>query len=145
MLHFHANLYAIPEDTAPGPGVWLRGLSLPTLQSTEGGPPRYLATLPVTFEQSQRSLLELPRCDCEPDGFFLLTGHEGETFWRLNGHLHEYEEKLHRVELNGECPNESLDAVLSALGWPEAKLAFELVKEGVSLTEEDFRNYAAAK
>ena len=144
MLRLHANLYALPGGAVSGPTLALRGVEVATLVGDEGGPPRFLATLPVTFEQTQEGLKRLPRCDFEPDGFFLLTGHEDGVFWRLNGHLNEYEERLHRVELNGACPPAALDAVLRVFGWPGASLAFELVREGVALGEADFRRYAAA-
>jgi hypothetical protein len=142
MLELHANVYALPHGAIVGPEVTLRGLSLPTLCSEAGGPPAFLATLPVTFEEMQASLLELPRSDCEPDGFFLITGHEDGKFWRLNGHMHEYEGQMHRVELHGECPAATLDDVLRTMGWPDVELVFELVKEGVTLREEEFRKYA---
>jgi hypothetical protein len=100
--------------------------------------------------------MALPRCDCEPDGFFLLTGHTADgppsqqTFWRLNGHMHEFqadvdpEPRMHRIELSGECPAESFDAVLRTVGWPAVEVVFELVQEGVTLREADFRKWASA-
>lgn len=142
MLKVHANVYAAPLDAVAGPEIELAGQTLPTLRGASGGPPVFLKTLPVTFEEMQQSVLLLDRSDCEPDGFFLVTGGAGETFWRLNGHQHEYDERLHRVELNGECPEETLDTVLRTMGWPEAELVFELVQEGVTLSEEVFRVWA---
>lgn len=114
---------------------------MPTLRNEHGGPPVFLATLPVSFEDMQAALLELERSDCEPDGFFLITGHEEGVFWRLNGHMHEYAGQMHRIELNGACPAATLDSVLRTMGWPDAELVFELVKEGVTLREEAFRSY----
>ncbi|TWT99337.1 hypothetical protein Pla108_02740 [Botrimarina colliarenosi] len=145
MLKLHANVYAAPATTVAGDPVTLRGHALPTLRSEAGGPPAFLAALPMTFEAMQSRLMELPRCDCEPDGFFLVTGREEGVFWRLNGHMHEYDGQMHRVELNGECPAAALDAVLQTMGWPEAKLVFELVKEGVTLAEQDFRKWAESR
>lgn len=150
MLSLHANVYALPPDAVAGPNVTLRGVELTTLQHAGGGPPRFLATLPLAFEAMQQRIVELPRSDIEPDGFFLITGGEGETFWRLNGHMHEYappgeEPRMHRVELNGECPEESFDAVLRTMGWPGVELAFELVQEGATLGEAAFRLWAKAR
>lgn len=155
MLSMHANLYAMPADAAGGPQLELFGQLLATITHTAGGPPRFLATLPVTFEQMQASLAELPRSDLEPDGYFLLTGESASQdsaarFWRLNGHMHEYappgsEPMMHRLELHGECPSESLDAVLRTVGWPTTELAFELVREGVTLGEKEFRRWAEAR
>lgn len=149
LLSFQANVYALPATALEGPIRSLRGQDLPTLAGVSGGPPLFLEVLPVSFEAMQQQLFDLPRCDCEPDGFFLVTGRtEDGTFWRLNGHMHEYqpdgtdEPSMHRCELSGECPAGSLDLVLRTMGWPEAKLAFELVKEGVTLREEAFRRYS---
>ena len=142
MLQLHANVYAFPDGAINGPEVSLRGLNLPTLRGVTDGPPAFIATLPITFEEMQAALLELERSDCEPDGFFLITGHVGDQFWRLNGHKHEYEGQMHRVELHGECPAATFDNVLRTMGWPEAELAFELVKEGVTLREKEFRRWA---
>ncbi len=150
MLKFNANVFAKPKSTQVGQAVTLRGESLQTLIHEVGGPPRFLATLPNSFEAIQQQLLETTHCDCEPDGFFLITGHEGDAFWRLNGHMHEYQPEgvpeplMHRIELNGECPESVLDLVLSAIGWPEQTLVFELVHEGVSLEEAALRTYAAS-
>lgn len=142
MLQLHVNVYALPEVTLEGPVQNLRGHSLPTLVGEIGAPPQFIETLPVTFETMQQRLAKLPRCDYEPDGYFLISGHNDSKFWRLNGHIHEYDERLHRVELNGDCPMETLDMVLSAMGWPEVDLAFELVQEGVTLLETSFRAWA---
>ncbi|TWT37041.1 hypothetical protein KOR34_19880 [Posidoniimonas corsicana] len=149
MLRLHANVFAEPPAAIDGPAVELRGERLATLLSQTGGPPEFVATLPVTFEAMQQSLRNLPRTDTEPDGFFLVTGHEpveaGETFWRLNGHMHEHQGRVHRVELNGECPELILDAVLGTMGWPEAPVVYQLVQEGVTLREPEFRGWAAAE
>lgn len=151
MLGFHCNVYKLPAGVMPGPTRELRGAILDTLVGQHGGPPLFVETLPVSFETMQQRLMELPRCDCEPDGFFLLTGHtESGVFWRLNGHMQEYqpdgadEPAMHRVELSGECPTPFLDMVLRTLGWADVHLAFELVQEGVTLSEAAFRKYAAA-
>ncbi|MCA9241687.1 MAG: hypothetical protein KDA37_15860 [Planctomycetales bacterium] len=144
MLNLHANVYAEPSQPELGAGLTLRGVSVRPLRGEGSGPPRLDRTMPVTFEAMQEQLKTLPRLDCEPDGFFLLTGHEAGEFWRLNGHMHEHAGRMHRVELNGQCPTASLETVLGTMGWPEAKLVFELVQEGVTLSEEDFRRWAAA-
>lgn len=145
MLSLHANVFAPPPDVVDGPEVTLRGLVLRTLTDPAGGPPRFVASLGVSFETMQQRLAALPRTDCEPDGFFLVTGHAGDVFWRLNGHMHELRGSMYRVELNGECPEATLDQVLGALGWPDTELAFELVREGVTLDERAFRSWAAGR
>jgi hypothetical protein len=49
---------------------------------------------------------------------------------------------LHRVDLHGQCPRETFDAILACLGWPTTPLLFELVKEGVAMEETEFREWA---
>lgn len=150
LLQIHANVFALPASAKAGPQVLLRGQQLPTLTGTEEGPPVFDAALQVTFEQMQTKLMEIDRSDCEPDGFFLVTGGQGKSFWRLNGHMHEASlgtgpRTMHRVELNGQCPASALDAVLRSMGWPDADLVFELVMEGVTLNEQAFRVWAQSE
>lgn len=144
MLQLHANLFARPDVLSQGADVTLRNLELATLESPGGGPPDLLKPLPVSFETLQERIAQLPRADIEPDGFFLVTGGKHDTFWRLNGHMYEFDGQMHRVELNGQCPSETLDAVLMAIGWPECELVFQLVMEGVTLDEVNFRSWSAS-
>jgi hypothetical protein len=144
MLRIHANVYTAPSALIAGDPVRLRGLQLATLKGEQGGPPAFDRPIVVDFETIQARLGELDLADCEPDGFFLVSGHAGPTFWRLNGHMHEHEGRMHRVELHGECPEPALDAVLRVMGWPESPLVFELVQEGVTLDEPDFHRWASA-
>jgi hypothetical protein len=138
-LRFHANLFALPPQAAPGPTMPLRGLALPTLPAQT-----FDAYFPVAFEQAYEALAKLPRIDIEPDGFFVISGDAGDGRWQLDGHLFDFNDRLHRVELHGDCPPLTLDAILGALGWPQTRLAFELVMEGVALDEPNFRRFAAA-
>jgi hypothetical protein len=139
MLRFHANIFARPPQSAPGATMPLRGLALPTLR-----PQTFDAFFPLTFEQAYDALAKLPRIDIEPDGFFVISGDLDGQRWQLDGHLYDFGDRLHRVELHGDCPSESLDAILACLGWPETPLVFELVMEGVALAEPQFRLFAAA-
>jgi hypothetical protein len=135
---FHANIFARPPQAAAGAPITLRNIELPTLR-----PQTFDDFFPLTFEQAYDALAKLPRIDIEPDGFFVISGdHDGKR-WQLDGHLYDFGDRLHRVELHGNCPPESLDAILACLGWPAAPLAFELVREGVDLDEVAFREFAA--
>jgi hypothetical protein len=101
------------------------------------------AALPVTFEEAQSRLMRLPRMDTEPDGYFLIAGGEREgQRWVVNGQLFESGDRLHRVELRGECPEATLDGLLRCFGWPDIELAFELVHEGLTLDQASFRERA---
>jgi hypothetical protein len=135
---FHVNLYAWPSSAATAAAATLRGLELATVKAAALD-----AFLPVTFEESVAALGRLPRLDAEPDGFFVIAGDDDRGRWQVDGHLFDFGDRLHRVELHGECPAEAFDALLRCVGWPGAPLAFELVREGVALDESSFRRWAA--
>lgn len=137
-LRFHANIFARPLHAADGDRVRLRGVELPTLR-----PQSFDSFFPLAFEAAYDALAKLPRIDIEPDGFFVISGDHDGRRWQLDGHLYDFGDRLHRVELHGDCPVESLDAILACLGWPETPLVFELVMEGVALAEPQFRLFAA--
>lgn len=143
MLNFHTNIFAFPGDVESSTTIQLRGLDLLTLTSPDGGPPRFTAPLPASFEEIQRWLLKIPRMDIEPDGYFIVAGGESEgQRWQIDGHLFEYNGQMHRVEMHGNCSEATFDQLLSCFGWPEAQVVFELVQEGVTLDEEHFRQWA---
>jgi hypothetical protein len=143
MLTFHTNLFARPESGIENTSLFLRGIELTTLNAEGGGPPLFQASLPLSFEEIQQRLLKIPRMDIEPDGYFLIAGGEAEgARWQIDGHLFEYNGLMHRVEMHGRCSEATFDQLLSCCGWPEASLVFELVQEGVTLDEENFRRWA---
>jgi hypothetical protein len=140
---FHINIFARPADAIEGPRVDLNGVAVTPLRSTNGAPLTYIDSLPLSFEQVYDALLQLPRLDAEPDGFFVLAGGAAATHWSVSGHLYDFNGRLHRMELHGECPQESFDALLATLGAPPSELTFELVEQGVALTQRDFQIWAS--
>jgi len=80
----------------------------------------------------------------EPDGSWIWSGGVGPERWQIDGHLFDFNDRLHRVELHGFCPSESFDPLLSCFGWPETELIFEQVLAGFRLSEADFRRSAQA-
>jgi hypothetical protein len=99
-------------------------------------------TFPRSFEETQSRLQQLPRMDTEPDGFFLVAGECDSQRWVVNGQLFESGDRLHRVELHGNCPEATFDDLLRCFGWPEVELSFELVRKGLTLDEASFRHHA---
>jgi len=97
----------------------------------------------VTWEQVAESLEALPRMIFEPDGSWIWSGGVSADRWQIDGHLFDFEDRLHRVELRGHCPEEAFDQLLKCFGWPETKLTYEQVLEGVTLDEKEFRRAAA--
>src|SRR5262245_10364476 len=101
--------------------------------------------LSVTFDHAQATLAELPRLFIEPDGSFVWTGTANDgQLWQVDGNLIDQGERLAYVELKGCCLVEPFEQLLAALGWPQAKLAFELPRRGVVVDEGEFRRLAAS-
>jgi hypothetical protein len=103
------------------------------------------SALSVTFDQALADLERLDRLFIEPDGSFVWAGAtaDGEA-WQVDGNLIDRGDCLAYVELKGNCPEPQLDSLLLALGWPEAKLTFQLQKRGMFLDESEFRRLAAS-
>jgi hypothetical protein len=95
-----------------------------------------------TWEQAAAQLELLPRMIFEPDGSWVWSGGVGPDRWQVDGHLFDFAERLHRVELHGECPAEQFDRLLACFGWPQVTLSFEMVRAGVTLDEAQFRQQA---
>lgn len=142
MLSFHTNVFAKPNSVSKGKDTTLRGKEYATLVDPNGGPPKFVEPIPRSFEQIQQRLVEIPRMDIEPDGYFLVAGGEPDR-WQIDGHLYEYNGAMHRMEIHGRCPAEVFNELLACCGWPDAEMLFELVLEGVTLDEPSFRDWAA--
>ena len=135
---FHVNVFALPANVASRDVIELRGVAVVPICAT------FNSFLPVTFDQALDALKQLPRLNAEPDGFFVISGDHGGVRWQVDGHLFDFNDRLHRVELHGQCPPAAFDELLRSFGWPAKLLAFELVQEGVALDETAFRQWAAA-
>ncbi len=59
--------------------------------------------------------------------------------WHVDGHLFDFAGRLHRLELHGECPQDAFDELLRSVGWPTQPLLVELVREGITISEPEFR------
>jgi hypothetical protein len=113
--------------------------------SIHGGDPAAAGPLAVTFEAAFESLESLPRLFIEPDGSFVWTGDTAHSArWQVDGNLIDRGDVLAYVELKGTCPEEQFKALLAALGWPEAKLSFQLPRRGAFLDEAAFRELATS-
>lgn len=101
------------------------------------------AGLPAGFDRVVAEFAALPRMFMEPDGSFVWTGStdDGQP-WQVDGNLIDRGDVLAYVELKGVCPTERFDELLSALGWPDSPLVFQLPRRGVFLEEEEFRRVA---
>jgi len=139
---FHALLHPRPEAVSPASahadrwGVW------PALAA---GPAALAGTFPVGFEAVLEHLEKLPRMVVEPDGAIVWRGASAAADWQVEGTLRERQGRLASCELQGTCPPEALDRLLSAAGWPATAVMFELVRAGVFLEEPTFRRHALAR
>lgn len=122
-----------------GENISLGSLEVRTLQ---GGRAIYETTFPISYEDAADALLQLPRLDLEPDGWFVWSSPSGEPRWQLEGNLYDRHDRLLYVQVKGTCPAKFFDQFLAALGWPETSLVFQLVREAVFLSEEEFRKLA---
>jgi hypothetical protein len=115
VYRFHVNIFADPKETS----------------------------FAVTWEEAAAALERLPRMIFEPDGSFVVSG-DDETGrrWQVDGHLFDFTGRLYRCELHGHCPVEAFDGLLRCLAWPEQRLMFETVLEGLTLDEQAFRSHA---
>ncbi len=135
---WHVVLQAAPKHTTGG-ASWRRGeLAISTLSLTAS---ELQAPLPVTFETAIGALEQLPQMFCEPDGWFDWTSPPDQPRWQISGQLHDRGDALSHVEVkfDGAVSPTQLDAFLSAFGWPERALVFQLAREGVYLDEARFR------
>ena len=101
--------------------------------------------LGVTFDQALLALERLGRLFIEPDGSFVWTGctEDGQA-WQVDGNLVDRGDVLAYVELKGSCPDQQFDRLVTALGWPGARVVFQLPRRGVFLDEAEFRALAAS-
>jgi hypothetical protein len=113
MLRFHVNLFAAPRDRS----------------------------FDCTWEATAARMELLPRMIFEPDGSFVISGNDDAgRRWQVDGHLFDFVGRLQRVELRGECPAAAFDELLLCVGWPVQLLEFEMVREGATLSEVEFRH-----
>jgi hypothetical protein len=112
MLEFHVNLFAAPRDKS----------------------------FDCTWEEAAGRLEQLPRMIFEPDGSFVISGaDETGRRWQVDGHLFDFAGRLHRMEIRGQCPSAGFDELLRCISWPKQRLEVEMVREGVTLSEREFR------
>ncbi len=91
-----------------------------------------------TWEDVAAQLEVLPRMIFEPDGSWVWSGETNGEQWHVNGHLFDFSGTLHRVELRGWCPADQFDRLLTCVGWPAIEVTFEMVREGLQLSESEF-------
>lgn len=141
-LHFFVTVHARPPAAQAGKPLLLGNLSVMPLEV----PPEALGTpWDLSFEQAYQRLQQIERLFAEPDGSFFWGSARGEAPWQIEGALFDRQGRLLCVDIRGTCPQWALDRLLSALGWPQTPLMFQLMREGLYLDEADFRRYAEVR
>lgn len=139
VLQLRARVHRLPDSVSQETIRWQdQDLTALVIGPDDLGQP-----FPVTFEEAAQSLLALPRCDCELDGFFVYSGGARNERWQIEGNLFDRNGRLVQIDLRGHSVPDRLDDVLRCFGWPETQLMFELPREGLFLDEAEFRRVAA--
>jgi hypothetical protein len=144
MLAFHVTVHAKGGGVTPGPVVELTGqagvkLTVTTLAMSAE---ELAQPFDISFEEAAERLARLERMFVEPDGSFVWVSSADEPRWQVDGNLFDRNGRLLLVDLKGTCDERQFDALLTALGWPETPLVFELVREAMFVDEATFRQYA---
>lgn len=115
------------------------------------------ASFACTWEEAAALLQQLPQMIFEPDGSFVISGraraHSERAGsppapvdrWQVDGHLFDFADRLYRIELHGQCPPAVFDNLLRCVGWPAQRVLFEMVREGATLEETEFRRRVGAE
>jgi hypothetical protein len=141
LYQFHVSLHARPDEARPGPSRRLRGLDLPTVAVDAS---HLSLGFSISFEEACERLGKLPRMFVEGDGSFVWVG-PAASRWQVDGQFIDRGGRLLLVDLRGTTPPADFDALLTALGWPQTRLLFQLAREAVFLEEAEFRRYAGAR
>ncbi len=140
MYRFHITIHARPDDVRPGPAIEFSGRTVATLDVLRAS---LSVAFGISFEEAVELLEKLPRSCVEPDGSFFYGSPAGEEPWQVDGNLFDRNGRLLFVDLKGTCPAEEFDRILTAIGWPQTRLVFQLVREAVLLEEAEFRRWAS--
>jgi hypothetical protein len=136
---FDVIVHALPKETRRRAAREVHGRKVTPLEMG----PEEMGPFALTFEEAYARLAQLPRLFIEPDGSFVWTGQAEDAAWQVDGNLYDHAGRLWYVTAKGRCPSPTLEAFLRCLGWPETRLAFQLVREALWLDEDEFRRWAS--
>ncbi len=139
MLSFHATLHARPDSAIERGPIDVGGRMLATLAVPADA---VAASFAIDFESASAALARLERMFVEPDGSFVWVASSGTPVWQVDGQLFDRAGRLLFVDLKGSCPAERLDELLSAVGWPATPVMFQLARQAVFVSNQEFRRFA---
>ena len=148
MYIFQITVHARPQAAAPAAAIELAGRSVAALEILREA---LAHPFGVSFETAVERLNAIDRLFIEPDGSFVWSSPQNRETretgaaprWQVDGNLFDRNGRLLFVDLKGSCPAEEFDRLLTALGWPETALVFQLVREALFLAEPEFRRWAS--
>src|SRR5580693_5446928 len=124
MYEFFITVHAQPPGATAGASIELHGRTVGTLHVDRDA--LSTTTMNASFESARAKLEQLPRMFCEADGSFVWASPQGAPAWQVDGNLYDRSERLLFVDAKGTCPADEFDRLLTALGWPETRLMFQL-------------------
>jgi len=139
LLQFDVTVHAQPSRKLATREIVLAGRSLEILDVATN---TLTEQLPRTFEQAAAALEQFPLLHFEPDGWFVWGQGAAPNRWQVNGLLMDGGERLQYVGIRGTCPASALDQLIQAIAGPDARLLFQLTREGVLLSADEFRRFA---
>ena len=136
---FHLVIHPRPTSAEEQAGVQLGIRRVATLSIAPG---QLTDRFELSFEEVAQRLTELPRMFLEPDGSFVWVIDDFDRQYQLDGSLYDDGVRMLHVELKGTFDSTALDTFLSRLGWPTQSVIFQLVQQGIYLSEGEFRRFA---
>ena len=138
-MSFHVVIHPRPDGLCSQRDVHIGDRTLPALSlPNETSQPPFS----LSFEEAVARLRQLPRMFVEPDGSFVWVPAGSGERYQLDGSLCDNGTRLLHVELKGNCDGTTFDTFLQVLGWPEQAVMFQLVRDGIYLAEDEFRQLA---
>jgi len=139
---FHAIIRPIgsAQFVAGSPGVWsgAAGKPIDVWSVAPDSPSLETQSFKLTYEAFAETLSQVPRLFLEPDGSFVWVSNEDPSH-RISGQITDDGSRVLYLELRGRCCWEELAVVVKILGWPEVRLAFQLLPEAMLVKEIQFR------
>lgn len=132
----HTTVHAWPNATLRQTPLVLWGVSLSALRVESSA---VWPSLSLRFEEAMDRLGQLSQLYIEPDGSFVWVSANGASGGQIDGQLNDSSSGLISVELKITGPAADLSGILGALGWPEERVLFQLVQQGVYLAEPELR------
>ncbi len=135
MPRFHIAVHGRPAGEPSRTPTNYQGQTLNVLHWPNSPAP---VPLPLTFEQAETALTQLPRVYFEPDGSFGWFSASESPRWDLGGLLYDRGDRVMYAELSGICPPRELLQLLSALGSDEEPLLVQLIEPALFVEPEEF-------